>query len=118
MRNKDIGTDKVVPKALRRKIYTETIELIKTGKPVGKLSTFALCLTLPCVLWELDSFLNDTPQGKGWDQWDTSNMFPELTEERLQSITRIFNNQEERDNRRIRVLTEMLAEVQPIKKKK
>ena len=117
MKNKDIGTRKRVPKAVRREIYTEAIQIIEKGEPVSRLSTFPLCLLLPCVLWELSSFLNNNPQDKGWDQWDTPNMFPELTEERLKSITTIRDS-EERNIQRIKMLTEMLAEVQPIKKEK
>jgi len=118
MRNKNIGTDKRVPKAIRREIYREAIKIIERGKPIAKLSSFCLCLLLPSILWKLDSFLDNNLQGKGWDQWDTSRMFPELTEERIKSITKLTVNQEGRDIQRIKVLDKMLAEVQPIKKEK
>jgi len=118
MRNKNIGTDKRVPKAIRREIYREAIKIIERGKPIAKLSSFSLCLLLPSILWKLDSFLDNNPQDKGWDQWDTSRMFPELTEERIKSITKLTVNQEHRDIQRIKVLDKMLAEVQPIKKEK
>ena len=118
MRNENIKIGKNAPKAIRREVYAEAIRVIERDKIVYKLNCFPLCLILPCILWELDSFLDKTPQGEDWDQWDIPGIFPELTDDRIKSITRFYKKPKERDIQRIKVLREMLAEVQPIKREK
>jgi len=116
MKNKDISIHDIVPKHIRRATYKKAIEAIESEKRIAGLCSFGLCLILPCLLWDLDHFLSQTPQNRAWDAYDTPSMFPELTEKRIHSISRIYsdNPQIDRNKQRIKVLTEMLAELETL----
>jgi len=107
MKNRNIKPGDIVPK----EIYEKAIKLIKKGKPIAQLNSFSLCLTLPCILWELNCFLDDSPNGRGYDSSDAITMFPEFTQYRLNSINSFHGSEEKKDIQRIKVLTEMLAEL-------
>jgi hypothetical protein len=111
MKNENISIHDIVPKKIRREVYTEAIKIIESGNPIAGLTSFGLCLILPCILWDLPTFLSETPHGTGWDSYDTRNMFPELTNKRIYYIETSSSCQEERNKQRIKVLTEMLAEL-------
>lgn len=79
MENEHILPNTLVPEDIRLKVYKEAIDIIKQGELKYCLGGFDLCLLLPCILWDLDSFLNDTPLGETWWDVDTINQFPEIT---------------------------------------
>lgn len=111
MKNENISPGEEVPVEIRIEIYKEAIKLIETGEPIAELSTFCLCLTLPCILWELDSFLSVAPNGEPYDSNDAPNMFPELTPERIYSIETYPDNFG-RNDQRLKVLNNMLIETE------
>jgi len=117
MKNTDIRPGEVVPVDIRKEVYTEAIKTIERGKPIAHLSGFPLCLMLPCLLWDLSNFLENVHgEVGGWDSTDAPKMFPELNSKRLYSIGNIFTDtmKEDRDKQRIKVLTEMLADLQTL----
>jgi hypothetical protein len=88
MRNKEYTLEKELPPHIRLEVYKEALEIVKKEQWVFGLTSFGLCLILPCVLWGLKHFMDDTPGGGEWELRDTPKAFPELTEEWLNKIKR------------------------------
>jgi hypothetical protein len=86
MRNTEYTLKKELPPHIRLEVYKEALEIVKKGQWVFGLTSFGLCLILPCVLWGLKHFMEDTPGGGEWGLRDTPKAFPELTEEWLFKI--------------------------------
>lgn len=51
-----------------------------------------LCLTLPCILWNLSSVHDTDPNGYSWSCKDTQIAFPELSDEVLKTLDSICGN--------------------------
>ncbi len=79
--NKKINALDVVPLALRKKIYAQALEMIKTKQysKVG-LDKGSLCLLLPCLLWGVSlDHPHSLRRQTGLFFTGTDEMFPELT---------------------------------------
>ena len=98
--------EEVVPLKLRIKIYKEALKYYK--EPSDNFYS-GLCILLPMLLWELDSYLNDAPNGNSWNWSDTSTAFPEI-DEYLFVITDC-NDSSERRKLRIKILTSILKKL-------
>lgn len=93
MKNQNILPNTLVPRKIRLEVYKEALEIM-TKKTEGHSEEYdhlgsGLCLLLPVLLWGLKDFRSDFVNKNGitvWDWRDTSNMFPELTEEAIDSI--------------------------------
>lgn len=103
MKNINIKPATEVPIELRKEIYKEAIEYLKTDQNQG------LCLLLPMLLWDIH-YLSDAPNGETWNHRDTPILFPELTKLRLQSI---YDKEKEsqRIPQRKRVLKQCLKDI-------
>lgn len=82
MRNEQYELTEILPKNIRMEVYKEALKFIKCKEEkyglYGKHS--GLCLILPCILWDLDTYLSDDPNDNQWEYFDTSTAFPEISE--------------------------------------
>lgn len=89
MKNINIDIKKTVPQAIRLQVYKESLKIlqdvsnsikykIEQKKHHGVFGSVGLCVLLPCVLWDLESYLDKEPDNKHWDYRDTIIGFPEL----------------------------------------
>lgn len=79
MQNEDIKSlKKPVPVELRLKIYKEALNIIKENQSCFSMSSHGLCLLLPCILWDLEDYVSETPSGHDWNFLDTTKAFPEV----------------------------------------
>lgn len=77
----------LVPKEIRLEVYKEALEIFKNNTKKSDLNTKSgLCLLLPCILWDLENFLDKAPDGKHWSYSDTGKRFPELTDNVIEDI--------------------------------
>lgn len=71
-----------IPAEVRLEVYKKALHYVEETKDHMKdfnLSVPALCLLLPCILWELTDYLNNY-EGKSWRFLDTATAFPEIKE--------------------------------------
>lgn len=89
MKNINIDIKKTVPQAIRLQVYKESLKIlqdvnnsikykIEQKKYYGMFGSIGLCVLLPCVLWDLESLLDNGYNFKVWDYRDTIIGFPEL----------------------------------------
>lgn len=80
MNNIKIKPGQLVPEKIRLECYARAIVQIenKIYTQTYAVITPSLCLLLPCILWELNSFREKAPNGQPWNFHDTVNMFPEF----------------------------------------
>jgi len=78
MKNTHIKAGEEVPIELRKEVYRVALGIIERRKLKFELSQNHICLLLPCILWGLNSFLEDGPNECGWDCESSKNMFPEI----------------------------------------
>lgn len=114
MKNYHKTLKKKVNKRTRIKIYKQAIELLKTNQPHFDMDKgLPLCLLLPCILYQLDHYLQSNPDGTSFNYKDTPIAFPELTPERIEFIESHYDKHwSEVDAVRIGVLEEMLVELE------
>lgn len=112
MKNETITLDTIVPKEIRKQVYQEALKyyqnyLIYPNKyqNLDDEDSLGLCLLLPCVLWDLEHYLNDSPTGL-WEYEATVHAFPEI-KDYIPEIQGEFN-QDKKLKIRIKVLTEIL----------
>jgi len=116
MRNKEITLKEPVPNKIRKIVYQQALKYYQDFlvKPHTKYlligdepSTLGLCLLLPCILWDLRNYLNNSPIGDEWNHRETVFGFPEIREYTLE----ISETKEHKDRLelRIKVLTEILT---------
>lgn len=97
--------EEVVPVKLRKELYEKALKW-------DKLHNHGICLALPMFLWGLKSHLDNIPgSDEYWSYHDTQIAFPELTEERLDRIADLADYPNEQEEMRIKVLTEMIEEL-------
>jgi hypothetical protein len=85
---------KVVPPEIRLQIYENALLFFEADDDDYSYNHYyklekegaGLCLLLPCILWNLDDYLENQKNNKYWNYSDTSIAFPELTEEIAQEI--------------------------------
>lgn len=83
MKNEHIlNLHQVVPIEIRLEVYKEAILALKQtdSDKYSLIGSKGLCLLLPCILWDLETFSDETPEYKNWDWHDATIAFPELTE--------------------------------------
>jgi len=68
-----------VPKEIRLDVYKRAITIIENNEKSYGLENYCLCLLLPCILYELEHYLdNVNGLDENWHFWDTEIGFPEL----------------------------------------
>lgn len=79
-----------LPIPVRLEVYKRTENLI-INRDWGKygISGPWLCLTLPCVLWNLSSVNDKDPNGYSWTCKKTQIAFPELSDEVVKTLDSI-----------------------------
>lgn len=103
---------KLVPKKKRIEVYKKAIEIIEKNEIVYELQVRGLCLLLPCILWNLKSYLDDSPRGCVWNHYDSQKMFPEITEKVIDKIKDCGNSRTVKDIERIELLKSFIAKLE------
>ncbi len=75
-----------VPSHIRLDVYRESLYLIENNIKHKALFSHALCLLLPCVLWDLDSTNDLCDQESGFTFIDTPKAFTEFTRDILKDL--------------------------------
>ncbi len=70
----------VIPLEKKLLIYNKALNCLETKKYPANLLYGPLCILLPCLLWNLNSFLDRAPNGKIWNYLDTVVAFPEIAQ--------------------------------------
>jgi len=98
-----------VPKDIRLEVYIKALESVKYTKDlVGK--HYGLCLLFPILLWELNNYLDNAPNGEDWDWKETPIAFPELTKEVL-NILGSIRIHSDLENKRIEYLEQFIEQL-------
>lgn len=79
MKNEHILPNTLVPEDIRLEVYKEALDIIKRGEHRYCINGFFLCFLLPCVLWDLGDYLDDSPSDNTWSFKDTTTLFPEIS---------------------------------------
>jgi hypothetical protein len=79
--------DEELPINVRIAVYKKAIKDIETEEYIKYSPVSSLCIILPCILWNLESFNSNQPNGDMWITNETPTAFPELTEEVINKIT-------------------------------
>lgn len=68
MKNAQYTLDKLLPEEVRLQCFKEAIEYYEKKMKGEKVKELAhgLCLVLPCILWNLNSYLSSSPSGEDW----------------------------------------------------
>lgn len=82
MKNEQYSIREELPKEIRLEVYQEAISILqnflKTGNSDKYSANGALCLLLPCLLWDLVTMWDEDPQGNHWDPYHVPQGFPEI----------------------------------------
>jgi len=84
-----------VPKEIRLEVYIKAKEYLLN--PIDT-KGYGLCMILPVLLWDLDNFLLEAPDGEDWSYRDTHIAFPELTKKVLNTLS-LLNSKESKAKR-------------------
>jgi hypothetical protein len=115
----------VVPPKERLKVYQEAKKYLK-AEPSSRFNDnkdkivdeLGVCMLLPCLLWNLDSYLDNIPESnRYWSYSDTVLAFPEFTDKDIDYITS-FRSLEARKKARYKVMNKAVKEVNKILKSK
>ena len=115
MRNEQYTLDEELPVEIRLSVYKKALDYyisVKNGGDnkydlIGE-GGGGVCLVLPCILWELDSFLSEDPKGNDWDYSDVKIAFPEIKE-----WVSNYKESEDKLNDRINCLKLYISELEP-----
>ena len=80
MRNENILPKEEVPLEIRIQVYKEALQKLNSNKNFYNLSGKALCFLLPCILWDLNFYTDNSPSGEYWCSKAAIKMFPEIKE--------------------------------------
>ena len=85
MKNEFINLGEPVPDELRLEVYIEAKKCVEqmlegTFNKYRAECDLGLCLLLPCVLWDLEDYCENSPADVDWDYNDTAKSFPEISE--------------------------------------
>lgn len=76
-----------LPREVKLEVYVKALEIIKEDKLVYGLETnLFLCLLLPCILWDLKSYLHYQLSGKVWVYYRTKKSFPEINYKAIEEL--------------------------------
>lgn len=82
MKNEQYSIREELPKEIRLEVYQQAISILqnflKTGNRDKYSANGALCLLLPCLLWDLVTMWDEDPNGNYWDPYHTPQSFPEI----------------------------------------
>jgi hypothetical protein len=78
MRNKKYTLEKELPKKIKLQVYKKALKLYKNDENTIRQLGQGLCLVLPCVLWELNHYLDNAPNAGNWSHLKTEIAFPEI----------------------------------------
>lgn len=101
---------------IRLGTYEKALELLEDHYNEGKYYPYAprgeelgLCILLPCILWDLNNYLDPDPNEEYWNYSDTTRAFPELAK----YLITIENTESdwEMGECRIKCLKQMIQEV-------
>ncbi len=87
MKNVDILPNQLVPIEIRLEVYEKAIELIEKDENFARLNDtddnngYSTCLLLPCILWDLNHYLDTAPNGQNYSFHTITQMFPEWTKD-------------------------------------
>jgi hypothetical protein len=108
MKNTQIKNLKdVVPKEIRLQVYKDALDYYHTPKKDRRNWAEGLCLLLPCILWDLCHYLDDSIV---WDYDETSTAFPEL-EKHLSEIYKCKGDKA-RNKYRLSILTKWISDLE------
>jgi len=85
-----------VPKEIRLEVYIKAVEYI--NNPI-QTKGFGLCIILPVLLWDLNTFIAASPDGNDWSYQETCKAFPELTDEVLETLFHTHTTKERKIKR-------------------
>jgi len=114
-----LGDD--IPDELRLKIYKKLLEMFLKAKDYHNViaGCSGLCLSLPCLLFNLSCVYNNDPNGNNWDYNLTGESFIELTNKELKIIMSSGNNKIEiKHETRIKFLKRAIKKVEILIKNK
>jgi len=92
MKNVDILPNQLVPIEIRLEVYEKAIELIEKDENFARLNDtddnngYPTCLLLPCILWDLNHYLDTAPNGQSYSFHTITQMFPEWNKDIVNSI--------------------------------
>lgn len=96
----------VVPKARRLFVYKQALYILKNNiHCYGLPSNKGLCLLLPCVLWNLNHYLDNDPNGDFWLYTRTVITFPEIADK-----IKLVKQSSDPNQTRINILTKIIKE--------
>lgn len=98
-----------VPKEIRLEVYKKAKELIENWEEEINfgLQTPQLCLLLPCILYNLENYLDDSGNGETWSTCDTVLAFTEFTEEDIEAIA----NSIDKNVKRLELVTQWIEKL-------
>jgi hypothetical protein len=77
----------ILPKEVRLEVYKKTKQVILKNEDVfGLKRNYHLCLLLPCILWNLNYYLDYPTCDEYWSFSRTPIAFPELTKQDIELI--------------------------------
>lgn len=106
MKNENIHPGDLVPEEIRLECYKEALEIVKNFDKQFGLSNPVVCLILPCVLWGLEDYEDDAPNGELWFFYHAPEMFPEI-----EGIQRAFKFSQNKKQTRIEFLEKAICEL-------
>jgi hypothetical protein len=99
---------RAVEKKKRIEVYKKALYLIKNSIYDYYMTSHGLCLLLPCILWELKTYCDESPDGKDWKISNTGQLFPELNDDVIDSLNSLSGD-EEKNPLRIKYLEEWIS---------
>lgn len=97
-----------VPKEIRLEVYKRAKNLIENwGEDTFNLDNPGLCLLLPCILYNCETYLSNGNCESGWLYADTVIGFPELTLDDIEDIRQSFD----RNKKRLELVTNWIKQL-------
>mgnify|MGYP003442819381 FL=1 len=104
---------KKVPKELRLEIYKKALDFYITGGIIARMKpkNAGLCMLLPCILWNLEDYLDGNPNDDSdWSYHDTQIAFPEITKRIIYKV----RDNEDTVKKRIKILKRIIKRLENI----
>lgn len=111
MRNKQYTLEKELPKKVKLQVYKDALELYKNDENTIKQLGWGLCLVLPCVLWEINHYLDTMPNEECWSHKETEIAFPEI-KPYINSLNEPLNHKHTNTLTRISWLEEIIKKLE------
>lgn len=108
MQNEHIKVGNTVPASIAIECYEKCIQAIEKNENFADAGN-ATCLLLPCILWDLKSYLDNGPDDC-WTPMDTPKMFPEWPKEVIRKISSVEVKDALRNPVRIKLLKQAIKQ--------